>query len=183
MTDAADTARPAFAGMRPAEPLDLEAANAVIRACVEGWGLSARVTRLVMPEYLYTPGDLQTVDLWLLIASGPAGAFGPQHAAGVLGLQQPHHFHGDFPERASLIHGLFVDPGQAGRGHGERLLRLAEARAADCGATRLFVKAHKTAVGYFERHGFSRTDAIDYPYALVKTVPDPAGRNQGNHAQ
>ena len=174
MTVSADTARPAFAGMRRAEPLDLEAANAVIRACVEGWGLSARVTRLVMPEDLYTPDDLETVDLWLLIASGPAG---------VLGLQHPHHFHGDFPERASLIHGLFVDPGQAGRGHGGRLLNLAEARAADCGAARLFVKAHKTAVGYFERHGFSRTDAIDYPYALVKTVPDPAGRNQGNHTQ
>ena len=145
--------------LRPGTGADLEAVNAVIQRAMEGWSIAPRVRRLVFPSYCYRAADLD--HLHLLVA---------EQAGRIVGLAawetaDPR----DLPDPAGglLLHGLYVDPGQQGRGLGTRLLDAARQAARAHGG--LLVKANRDARGFFRARGLQElppgTDGGNaYPY-------------------
>jgi len=147
--------------LRPANPDDLAAVNAVIERAVMTWKLPERVKRLAMSTYLYNAHDLEHLHLELAEDS----------AAAIVGVAawEPAAAR-DCPEgrRGLLLHGLYVEPGRQCQGVGAELLSAAAASAREQGYDGLLVKAQAEAENFFRRRGLRRLaveDAgRDYPH-------------------
>ena len=147
-------------------PDALEAINQVLASSITAWQLSDRLYRLSVNAYRYRHSD------WI-----------------------DHHFYGlrdenntlvailvvnedgsDLPydHRCLQIQGLFIRSEDQRRQLGSRLIHETVQVALNQSLEIVLVKAHESAVSFFEHHGFHRipiTDEVrDYPYRLVRSV-------------
>lgn len=147
--------------LRPAQAVDLAALNAVIERAVMSWNLPERVKRLSLATYRYQPHDL--AHLHVLVAEDAGGAI-----VGVVACEPANPRDVPDGKRGLLLHGLYVDPAQARRGVGGRLLEAALDAAREQGFDGLLVKAQSDAVGFFAARGLRllpvEDAARDYPH-------------------
>lgn len=151
----------------PATAADLAAINELIERAVATWDLPARVKRLALPAYVYTPEDLDTLSL--------VGAYADAILVGVVAWEPAHG--GRTPSLS--LQGLYVEPQWWGRGVGTQLLIRAEQAARAQGFAALTVKAQPGARGFFLRHGFlpsDPADAGDYAHLLSKPLTPAASQ-------
>jgi GNAT superfamily N-acetyltransferase len=147
--------------LRPANPDDLAAVNAVIERAVMTWKLPERVKRLAMSTYLYNAHDLE--HLHLVLAE--------DHAAATVGVAawEPAAARDCPPgRRGLLLHGLYVDPERQRHGVGVGLLSAAAASAREQGYDGLLAKAQAEAEDFFRRRGLRQLEVEDagrdYPH-------------------
>jgi len=146
--------------MRPANPDDLSAVNAVIERAVMTWKLPERVKRLALSTYLYNTHDLE--HLHLMLAEDHAAIVGAAAWEAAAGRDCP------LGRRGLLLHGLYVDPARQRQGVGAELLAAAAASAREQGYDGLLVKAQVEAEDFFRRRGLRRLAVVDtgrdYPH-------------------
>lgn len=140
--------------IRPALAADLDAANAVIEACVMAWELPPRVKRLALGSYLYRTHDLEYMDM--LVAETAPGEI-----VGIAALEAASP--ADLPDGRSglLLHGLYVLPARQHEGIGGRLVDAALALTRTRTLDGLLVKAQSEAVGFFRAMGFIKLAVED----------------------
>jgi N-acetylglutamate synthase-like GNAT family acetyltransferase len=140
----------------------LDNINGVVASAIDTWDISQRVKRLALPSYLYTRIDTQHLKFF--------GAWRNDALIGVVALEPM--VNGRTESRcAMLLHGLYVDPREHGRGIGARLVALAKSISLIGGFSELLVRAERNAVYFFRKQGFRslQTDDKnrDYPHQLV----------------
>ena len=144
----------------------LEAINQLLASSITAWQLSDRLYRLSINAYRYRHSDWidhqfyglrnenNTLVAILIVNEDSSG------------LPDDH--------RCLQIQGLFIAEDNQKRRLGSRLVHEAVQVALDQGLELLLVKAHESAVSFFEYHEFYRipvTDEVrDYPYRLVRSV-------------
>jgi len=147
-------------------PDALEAINQLLASSITAWQLSDRLYRLSINTYRYRHSDWidhqfyglrnenNTLVAILIVNEDSSGL--------------PHD------HRCLQIQGLFIAKDNQKRRLGSRLVHEAVQVALDQGLELLLVKAHESAVSFFEYHEFYRipvTDEVrDYPYRLVRSV-------------
>jgi len=147
-------------------PDALEAINQLLASSITAWQLSDRLYRLSINAYRYRHSDWidhqfyglrnenNTLVAILIVNEDSSGL--------------PHD------HRCLQIQGLFIAKDNQKRRLGSRLVHEAVQVALDQGLELLLVKAHESAVSFFEYHEFYRipvTDEVrDYPYRLVRSV-------------
>jgi len=147
-------------------PDALEAINQLLASSITAWQLSDRLYRLSINAYRYRHSDWidhqfyglrnenNTLVTILIVNEDSSGL--------------PHD------HRCLQIQGLFIAKDNQKRRLGSRLVHEAVQVALDQGLELLLVKAHESAVSFFEYHEFYRipvTDEVrDYPYRLVRSV-------------
>ena len=145
------------------QPISREAVasvNQVVADSMRRWNLSERLYRVSVPAYQYSPAD------WIDHAF--YGVEDPDlNAVIVLSIiDEVVKVSG----RATLIHGLYVKRACQGQGYGRALIEVARAWARSQKTNGLFIRAHASAVGYFEHLGFEqqpvRDPERDYPHRM-----------------
>lgn len=152
----------------------VDSINAVIADAMQCWALSDRLYRLSLKAYQYTSSDWidHRFDAWI-------------HDDILTGLVvTTDALDDDLTEYAQglLIHGLYVSRHAQGQGVGRQLVQTALTHAANQGVNGCFVKAHETAVSFFQKHGFELLPVIDtardYPYRLFRSVKSAFGSSK-----
>ena len=144
--------------IRNALKSDLPAINRVIEAAVMGWHLPERVKRLSLPSYRYTEIDSQ--HLHMVVAEVNNIIVG-------VAAWEPADLK-DTPDQkvGLLLHGIYVDPEQQGKGIGKLLLHAAIGAATQAKVAGLLVKAQKDAEAFFAKQGLQKisvqNEARDY---------------------
>jgi len=118
------------------------------------WSLPERVKRLALPTYRYKEQDFDHIDIAVAIRAG--GIIGVVACEPAAARDAPPG------QRALLLHGLYVLPGEQSRGIGTRLLNTAQALAHKHDFDGLLVKAQVDAEGFFQKQGMQRL-AVDDP--------------------
>ena len=107
---------------------DLAAVNSVVEGAVGSWDAAERVKRLAQPVYRYREDDLD--HMWLVVAEDGDGS-----VAGVAAVEDADGNEAGQYGRALQLHGIFVRPGDMGKGIGTELLatssRIADALGYD----------------------------------------------------
>lgn len=146
----------------------LDEINGVVASAIDTWDIAQRVKRLALSSYLYTRIDAQYLEFF--------GAWRNNALIGVVALE-PRVYGRPESRHAMLLHGLYVDPREHGRGIGRHLVELAKSVSAAQGFSELLVKAERTAIDFFRRQGFQslHTDdeERDYPHRLVAYLATP----------
>jgi predicted N-acetyltransferase YhbS len=157
----------AAVSLRQAEEADLAALNAVIERAVMTWNLPERVKRLSLSTYRYQPHDLEHLHL---VVAEDAG----QAIIGVAAWESANARDLPADKRGLLLHGLYIDPAQARRGVGGRLLEAALDAAREQGCDGLLVKAQSDAAGFFAARGMQPLPVVDiardYPYRFWQAL-------------
>jgi len=151
--------------LRQATVADLDGANAVIEAAINGWNLPERVKRLSLSSYRYNSHDL--AHLTLIAAETKPG-----NIVGVVAWEPADTADAPAGKRALLLHGIYVDPDFCRKGIGSRLLKAAEETADNNGFDGLLVKANRDAQAFFLAKGLQQLSVEDpkrdYPYRFWK---------------
>jgi GNAT superfamily N-acetyltransferase len=128
--------------LRPAQPAELDAINAVVERAVMSWSVPERVKRLALPSYRYSRHDLEVFAF--IVAGIPRLG-----AVGIAALEPADRR--DIPRGVTgiYLHGLYVDPELHRRGIGTRLFAAALDHARKQGADGLLVKAQRQAEAFF----------------------------------
>jgi len=144
----------------------LEAINQVLASSITAWQLSDRLYRLSVNAYRYHHSD------WIDHQS-----YGLRNENNTLvAILVVNEDNSDLPDDhlCLQIQGLFIGKHNQKRRLGSRLTHEAAQVALDQSLELLLVKAHESAVSFFEHHRFHRipvTDEVrDYPYRLVRSV-------------
>lgn len=132
---------------------DLLAVNALIAAAIDTWNLPARVKRLALPVYRYTPEDLGHLTLRVVEATAGIIAVAAWEPA------DPRDLPG--PGSGVLLHGLYVHPARHRRGLGTKLLADGARAARDGGHDGILVRAQADAESFFRNRGFERLPIRD----------------------
>lgn len=139
---------------------DVKAVNEVVADGIKAWGLSQRLYRLSIPAYQYQPADWIDHEFY--------GALCPNLCAVVV-LTESLSEHSDLG-RITVIHGLYVSRARQSRGMGRALVETASKWAQTHDTMGLYVKAHASAVPFFQHLGFSQLPILDlerdYPHRL-----------------
>lgn len=144
----ATPARPRNLSIRPCSLADLPTVNRIIDAGIDSWQLSERVKRLSKPLYHYGPDDLEHLSIRL--------AGDGRTELGVIAWEPAEPDQLPSGRTGWLLHGLFVQPSEAGRGIGRALVAFCEREARAAAMDGLLVKAQAEAVGFFAGIGFQR---------------------------
>ena len=147
-------------------PDALEAINQVLASSITAWQLSDRLYRLSVNAFRYHHSD------WIDHQS-----YGLRNENNTLvEILVVNEDSSDLPDDhlCLQIQGLFIEKHNQKRRLGSRLIHEAAQVALDQSLELLLVKAHESAVSFFEYHRFHRipvTDEVrDYPYRLVRSV-------------
>ena len=147
-------------------PDALEAINQLLASSITAWQLSDRLYRLSINAYRYRHSD------WI-----DHQFYGLRNENNTLvAILVVNEDSSDRPDdhRCRQIQGLFIGKHNQKRRLGSRLTHEAAQVALDQSLELLLVKAHESAVSFFEHHRFHRipvTDEVrDYPYRLVRSV-------------
>lgn len=152
----------------------IEAINALVADAMKRWELSDRLYRLSLKAYQYTSSDWidHRFDAWM----------DDDTLAGIVVTTDA--LDDDLTHRSSglLIHGLYVARHHQGKGAGGQLIHTALTLAAAQGVDGCFVKAHETAVSFFQHQGFELLPVVDtardYPYRLFRSVKNSLGSSK-----
>lgn len=126
--------------IRPAQPVDLEAASALCRRSKAHWGYDAAFMEACRDELTLRPEQLDTDYIAL--------AFAEEQMVGVA--------HVEIAAGYAELEKLFVEPGIIGSGIGRKLFEWAVRIAVEKGAPEMHVTADPQATGFYERIGFVR---------------------------
>jgi GNAT superfamily N-acetyltransferase len=147
-------------------PDALDAINQVLASSITAWQLSDRLYRLSVNAYRYRHSD------WI-----DHQFYGLRNENNTLvAILVVNEDSSDLPDdhQCLQIQGLFIAKDHQKRRLGSRLIHEAVQVALDQDLELLLVKAHESAVSFFEHLGFHRipvTDEVrDYPYRLVRSV-------------
>jgi len=152
--------------LRFAASAALPAINAIIEAAVMNWRLPERVKRLAMSSYRYSLDDLTHLDI--IVAE-------IDHTLVGVAAYEPAD-KADLPDvnQGLLLHGLYVHPDYQHQGIGTRLLQAIEQQVISRHLDGLLVKAHSSAIGFFEAQGLiplpSTNPERDYQHRYWKSV-------------
>ena len=137
---------------------DLTSINEVVASAAMSWPKSEKVKRMVLPVLSYTDEDFNYYTFLLCKVQG--------HCVGVavVDTEMPVE---TVRGSGRLLHGLYVAPGEHGRGYGQTLLYRARDLAATVGADGIVVKAERVAIGFFEHCGLQllpTSGPAEHPY-------------------
>ncbi|MCH1448995.1 MAG: GNAT family N-acetyltransferase [Litoricolaceae bacterium] len=147
-------------------PDALEAINQVLASSITAWQLSDRLYRLSVNAYRYRHSDWIDHQFYGLRDENNT----------LVAILVVNEDGSDLPDdhRCLQIQGLFIRSEDQRRQLGSRLIHEAVQVALKQSLEIVLVKAHESAVSFFEHHGFHRipiTDEVrDYPYRLVRSV-------------
>ena len=147
-------------------PDALEAINQVLASSITAWQLSDRLYRLSVNAYRYRHSDWIDHQFYGLRDENNT----------LVTILVVNEDGSDLPDdhRCLQIQGLFIRSEDQRRQLGSRLIHEAVQVALKQSLEIVLVKAHESAVSFFEHHGFHRipiTDEVrDYPYRLVRSV-------------
>jgi len=82
------------------------------------------------------------------------------------------------PDGDCLLHGLYVDPAQTGKGIGRTLLRAAADRAREAGRRVMSVRPHRTARSFYLAQGFVDRPTVDAFADGAKMLLLPLGASE-----
>jgi N-acetylglutamate synthase-like GNAT family acetyltransferase len=155
--------------IEPCGPDQLQAINRVIEAAIQSWPVTDRVKRLSLPVYRYAVADLDCYEIHAARIQG--------QLVGVVAWCHWNSTHEADRSPQALLHGIYVQADQHGRGVGAALLQQAVNAARASGHTAILAKASRFATGFFERQGFTRLDSGrgDYPYMYSLVLEHAAG--------
>jgi Predicted acetyltransferase len=152
----------------------IEGVNAVVADAMKPWELSDRLYRLSLKAYQYTPSDW--IDHRFDALCDDDTLVGILVTTDALDDDLTHR------PRGLLIQGLYVVRHHQGQGAGGQLIHAALTQAKAQGADGCFVKAHETAVSFFQQQGFEllpvRDPVRDYPYRLFRSVNNSLGSSK-----
>ena len=144
----------------------LEAINQVLASSITAWQLSDRLYRLSVNAYRYRHSDWIDHQFYGLRDENNT----------LVAILVVNEDGSDLPDdhRCLQIQGLFIRSEDQRRQLGSRLIHETVQVALNQSLEIVLVKAHESAVSFFEHHGFHRipiTDEVrDYPYRLVRSV-------------
>ena len=147
-------------------PDALEAINQVLASSITAWQLSDRLYRLSVNAYRYRHSDWIDHQFYGLRDENNT----------LVAILVVNEDGSDLPDdhRCLQIQGLYIRSEDQRRQLGSRLIHEAVQVALKQSLEIVLVKAHESAVSFFEHHGFHRipiTDEVrDYPYRLVRSV-------------
>jgi len=138
--------------IRLANSNDLDVINQIITTAVMSWTLPERVKRLSLTSYHYKDVDLQFLQIYVVsMKNTPIAVLALDNEL----IQLSNN------RNALLIHGLYVDTYQQGRGIGRYLITFSEQQAKLKNANALLVKAQKDAESFFLRMGMQKLQVED----------------------
>ncbi|MDG1156580.1 MAG: GNAT family N-acetyltransferase [Litorivicinaceae bacterium] len=147
-------------------PDALEAINQVLASSITAWQLSDRLYRLSVNAYRYRHSDWIDHQFYGLRDENNT-------LVAILVVNEDGSDLAD-DHRCLQIQGLFIRSEDQRRQLGSRLIHETVQVALNQSLEIVLVKAHESAVSFFEHHGFHRipiTDEVrDYPYRLVRSV-------------
>ncbi|MEM6986643.1 MAG: GNAT family N-acetyltransferase [Pseudomonadota bacterium] len=138
--------------LRKATPDDLMFINGIIETSVMSWQLPERVKRLTLPNYRYKAEHFESLTLYL--ATGKDS----MDVLGVLAIGEAAEEDVPNGQRATLVHGVYVDPINHREGIGKKLVAHAMKAAKKAGMDGLVVTAQPDSIAFFEAIGFARCE-------------------------
>lgn len=148
------------------KPDALEAINQVLASSITAWQSSDRLYRLSVNAYRYRHSDWVDYQFYGLRNENNT-------LVAILVVNEDSSDLSD-DHRCLQIQGFFIGKDNQKRRLGSRLIHEAAQAVLDQGFELLLVKAHESAVSFFEQHRFHRipvTDEVcDYPYRLLRSV-------------